>query len=303
MAQTKIIAEQSAYSPSSLIELFTLDGTTVGLDTVYYFVNGSNGNFQSVVFNGVSYMPFPILLEGVDSDGKGGLPRPKLTVSNIRGFVSALLLSSGPLDGATVTRTRVFARFIDAVNFPAGQPRPIWSTPDPTAKCAQESWRINRKVIENQQVVQFELASPLESSRAQLPKRTILAGLCVDFKYRQTSTCNYSGAPVADAANRTFVGSTYGMTLVDQGAYNAATTYSRGDYVTTYSTLPQFATIPVVWVCTTNGTMGITPSTSATQWVADACSKNVAACKLRFGSSALRTSAFPGVSRAAFTSR
>lgn len=290
------MAEQSAFSVSSLIELWKLDGTAVGLDTIYYFCNGTSTSFQPVVFNGVVYSPMPIRVEGFDYDGKGTQTRPKLTISNINGFVSNLLLANTNLIGATVERTRVYARYLDATNFPT--PKPTWVTPDTTAAYAPEPFMVNRKVIENPQIVQFELGSPMETQGAMLPGRQIIANLC-RWPYRSVGRCGYSGAPIADAQNRTFTGSYYGMTLVDKGAYNAATTYARGDYVTTFSTLPQFSGIPFVWVCTTNGTVGVAPATSASRWVLDACTKTLAGCKLRFtGGTPLRTSAYPGVSRA-----
>ncbi len=299
----KVMREAAGFAVTSLIELFTLDGTAVGLDEIYRFCNATSSNFQPIVFDGITYTPFPILLENVDTDGKGQLGRPKLTVSNIQGFVSALLLSGGPLDGATITRTRVYSRFIDEVNFPANEPTPPWVTPDPTAKYSDEMWQINRKVTENPQVVIWELASPIDAQRARLPKRQILANSC-SWNYRQAGTCNYSGPPVADAANRLFTGPFYSMVLNDAGAYSAVATYNRGDYVYTNSTLPQYAAIKFVWVCTTNGTIGVAPSTSSPKWVADADSKTSAACKLRFPPPlALRTSAYPGTSRAGFIGR
>ncbi len=296
MPSVSVIQEAVSFTPTALIELWTLDGTAVGLDTVYYFVNGSSSSYQSVIYDNVSYVPFPIKVEGMEMDGKGSLPRPKLTVSNINGFVSNLLLNNErSLDGATVTRTRVNARFLDASNF--GTPEPAWLTPDVNAHWAPEPFVINRKMAENPNIVQWELCSPLEMQRARLPKHIFMANVCI-WKYRQGGTCGYSGVPVADAANRTFTGSYYNMTLVDQGEYLSTTTYNRGDYVQLYSTLPLLASIPTVWVCTTNGTVGVNPSKTTSKWVADACNKTVAACKLHFPTTPLRTSAFPGVARA-----
>ena len=296
MPQTKVLQESYSFTPTQLIELWELNGTAVGLDTVYRFVNSSSCNFQSVTFNGVSYMPFPIKVESMETDGKSSLPRPRLSVSNINGFVSnLLLLNTNSLDGATVTRRRVYARFLDAANYPT--PTPIWVTPDTTAAFPDEPFIINRKTTENPQVVQWELASPLEMNNVRLPRRQIIANICT-WKYRQAGTCNYSGAPISDVANRTFTGTFYNMTLADQGAYNSATTYNRGDYVYTTSDLPQFSGISFFWVCSTNGTVGKTPSTTSTNWIADQCAKSSAACKLRFTDTPLRTSAMPGVSRA-----
>lgn len=303
MPQASVLRESVSFTPSQLIELWTVNGAAIGLDTIYRFVNSSSCNFQPVTLAGVQYTPFPIMVEGMEVDGKTSLPRPRLTVSNINGFTSALLLQNAQMVGATVTRQRIFARFLDATNFPANQPLPSWVTPDPTATFPPEPFLVNRKITENQRIVSWELASPLDFQQAKLPRRQIIANICT-WKYRQTGTCNYTGAPVSDAANRTFTGTTYGMTLVDKGTYSAGTTYARGDYVQVYSDLPQYAAIPTVWVCTTAATVGVTPGLNIPQWVADTCTKGAAACKQRFsGGVPLRTSAFPGVSRGDWISR
>ncbi len=302
MPQAKVLQEEYGFSPTALIELWELNGTAIGMNTIYHFVDGSTSSYQPIVFNGVQYAPMPIKVEKMEVDGKSSLPRPTLTVANINGFVSNLLLSNGStLDGATVTRTRVRARFIDAVNF-QGTNVPTWNSPDPTATLAPEPFMINRRVTENREIVAWELASPLEMNNARLPRQQIIANSC-SYHYRQVGTCNYSGPPVADSSNRTFTGTFYNMTLTDKGNYNGGTTYARGDYVTTFSTIPQFATIPVVWVCAVGGTVGVTPSSSTSNWINDQCSKSSAGCALRFPGQPLRTSAFPGVARAGWISR
>lgn len=296
MPQQKVLQEAYSFTPTALLELWVLDGTAVGLNTVYYFCNGVNTSYQSITFNGTQYTAFPIKVESMDVDGKGTLPHPKLSVSNINGFISNLLLQNTSLIGATVTRRRVFARFIDAVNF---NPQPLWNSPDPTAAFPDESFQINRKIVENQQLIQWELASPLETQNVKIPKRTILANVCV-WKYRDPTSCNYTGAPIADKGNKIFGAGGYGYTLTSRGVYNAVTTYAQGDYVTLFSTLPQFSGIPIVFVCTRNSTVGITPLGNPVYWIADSCVKNLAGCKLRFPGVPLRGSFFPGITRAGF---
>ena len=61
------------------------------------------------------------------------------------------------LTGATVTRIRTLARFVDAANFPSNV-NP-YGTPDSTAEFPQEIYKIDRKAAENRETVQFELAS------------------------------------------------------------------------------------------------------------------------------------------------
>ncbi len=296
MPQQKTLQEAYSFTPTSLLELWVLDGTAIGLSTVYYFCNSLNTNSQSVTFNGNVYVGFPIKVESMDVDGKGTLPHPKLTVSNIRGFISNLLLQNTTLIGATVIRRRVFARFIDATNF---NPVPVWNSPDPTAAFPDEIFQINRKIIENQQIIQWELASPLETQNVKIPKRMILANACV-WKYRDPTSCNYTGAPIADKGNKVFGAGGYGFTLVNQGNYSSVTTYNQGDYVTIYSTLPQFSGIPIMYVCARNGTTNISPAGNSAYWIADSCVKNMNGCKLRFPGVPLRGSFFPGITRANF---
>lgn len=296
MTQTIVAREQTSFTPTALITLYQLDGTTIGMPTIFYFCDGVRTNFQPVVFNGITYFPLPINIDSFGTNGTGTLPRPRLSVSNINGFISALLLQNENLVGAVVTRIRVFARFLDAVNFPNGV-NP-YGTPDPSAAYPPEPYYINRKITENPQIVQFELASVLEMQNVKLPRRLIIANTCT-WKYRDTLSCNYSGVPIADQKNKVFGTGGYGLSLTDKGAYNAATTYAPGDYVVIYSNIPQFSNIPVYYVCISAST-GIYPVNNPGNWVADSCAKSIAACKLRFTNTPLRGSFFPGVTRAGF---
>ena len=106
---------------------------------------------------------------------KGQLPRPKLTVSNALGTITAILLNvnkvtaGNDLAGATVTRIRTLARYIDAVNFP-GNSNPL-GTPDPTAEFPKEIYKIDRKSAENRDVVEFELAAAIDLVGVRAPQR------------------------------------------------------------------------------------------------------------------------------------
>jgi lambda family phage minor tail protein L len=299
--QQQTARELVSFTPSTLIELFQLDGSVIDVDILYHFYDGSNNNYKPLVFDGIEYTPFPIKMEQVDKDGKGQPVRPKLTVSNINGFVSALLLGNSNLIGAKVSRKRVFIRTLDAVNFPNGV-NP-WGTPDPTAIVSNDVFYVNRKVQENPEVVEFELATPIEIDNVKLPRRQILAttGTC---RYRDAETCGYSAAPIADKNNKSFTAVApqgYGFTLVDKGAWSSSTTYNQGDYVYRISTLTQTAGDKIFYVCNVNGTVGEKPSVS-TNWIADTCPKTIAGCKLRYTTGPLQIGSFPGISRSSFQS-
>ena len=177
MSSSAIVSDLQNANPSSIIELFTLqlDNALHGATTIYRFHAGSSlKDNGEIVWAGNSYQRFPIKAEGFEY-GKGQLPRPTLTVSNALGTITAILISvntattGNDLTGATVTRIRTLARFIDAVNFPSNV-NP-YGTPDATAEFPQEIFVIDRKVSENREFVQFELASVLDLAGIRAPKR------------------------------------------------------------------------------------------------------------------------------------
>ena len=177
MSSSAIVSNLQNINPSSIIELFTLtlDSTLHGASTVYRFHAGSTlNNNGEIVWAGNTYQRFPIKAEGFAFQ-KGQLPRPTLTVSNALGTITAILLNvnttttGNDLTGATVTRIRTLARFIDAVNFPENV-NP-YGTPDATAEFPQEIYKIDRKSAENREFVQFELAAVFDLAGIRAPKR------------------------------------------------------------------------------------------------------------------------------------
>lgn len=298
---TTTIKELLSLSPSSLIELWVLDGSTMGnTDLSFKFFDGISYGWKPLVFAGQTYQPFPIKIEQMDIDSKA-LVRPKLTVANINGFMSMIALANQSLVGATVRRIRVFVRSIDAVNFPNNE-NP-WGTPDPTAIVSDQTFYVNRKIAENKDYIQFELCSPIEIDNVQLPRRMMLASNCV-FVYRDLETCGYTGLPKADKNNKPFGAGGYGFTLNPSDpalipAWDINTTYNQGDCVYMLSTLLQTYGNKLYYVCSQNGTVGLKPSESSV-WIADACPRSPLACRLRFGNQPLRMGAFPGLAKSSF---
>ena len=172
-----VFSDLQPISPSAIIELFTLqlDNALHGATTIYRFHSGSNLNANGeIVWAGNSYLRFPVTAEGFAFQ-RGQLPRPKLIVSNATGFISAILEAvnlvtvGNDLTGATVTRIRTLARFIDAANFSGGS-NPL-GTPDPTAEFKREIYIIDRKATENREIVEFELAAVFDLAGIRAPKR------------------------------------------------------------------------------------------------------------------------------------
>ena len=170
-----VFSNLQSINPSAIIELFALRlfQNLHGSTQVYRFHAGSNLNLNGkIVWDGNEYLRFPVEATGFAFQ-KGQLPRPKITISNATGLVSAILLSvnetttGNDLTGATVTRIRTLAKFIDAVNFADGSN----PTADNTAEFPQEIYAIDRKANENREIVEFELAAPTDLAGVRIPGR------------------------------------------------------------------------------------------------------------------------------------
>ena len=174
---SSVFSDLQSINPSAIIELFTLQLSTAlhGANTIYRFHAGSNLNANGqIVWAGNAYLRFPIQASGFAFQ-RGQLPRPKIIISNATGLISSILLTvnetttGNDLTGATVTRIRTLAKFLDAVNFP-GNTNPL-GTPDPNAEFPKEIYSIDRKSAENRETVEFELAAPTDLAGVRIPKR------------------------------------------------------------------------------------------------------------------------------------
>lgn len=192
------VSELQKINPSSVIELFELQLVAAihGDNTVFRFHAGSNMNANGeLVWNGNSYLRFPIEVEGFQYNGQGQLPRPTIRVSNIFGTITAILLTvngttpGNDLAGAKLTRIRTLARYIDGANFTGGT-NP-YGTPDPTAEFPREIYYVDRKSAETRDLVEFELAAVFDLAGVRAPKRQCISSFC-QWVYR-SAECSYTG--------------------------------------------------------------------------------------------------------------
>ena len=191
--------ELAKLNPSAIIELFELhlDNTLHGSTDVYRFHAGANAAIDgNVVFNGNTYTRIPVKADGFEFTNTGTLPRPTLTISNLDGTMTTLLLlvnattAGNDLGGAEVRRIRTLKKFLDGE-----------STADPNAKFPDERWYVDRKANESRDSVTFELASKFDLAGQKLPKRQIVANVC-QWVYR-SSECSYAGSNYFDVNGNT----------------------------------------------------------------------------------------------------
>ncbi len=177
-------AEQSAS-----VVLWEIDLTEVGGER-YFFCNEQNEKGEPVTWQGRQYQAYPIQGSGFELNGKGTSTRPTLTVSNLYGMVTGMAEDLQSLVGGTVVRRKVYARFLDAVNFVNGN-----IEADPEQEVISR-WRIEQCSELSAASASFVLSTPTETDGAVFPGRIMLANTCT-WTYRGDE-CGYSGPAVAD---------------------------------------------------------------------------------------------------------
>lgn len=158
----------------TIVELFDFELNTAqhGETTVYRFTNTKNELGNDIVWQGNTYTAIPLKAEGYEANGQGTLPRPNISVSNLLGtFTSLIALLPDGLEGCKVTRTRTLSKYLDAVNFTGGSN----SDADPTSYFRpRDIYFIDRKSMENRDIISYEMCSAFDLAGVRLPKRQIL---------------------------------------------------------------------------------------------------------------------------------
>ena len=234
-AVSSVYEDLAVLAPSAIIELFelTLDATLHGSSDVYRFHAGCNANVTgNVIWNGNPYSRLPIKAEGFEFSSTGSLPRPTLSIANLDGGMTAILLlvnattPGNDLIGAKLKRIRTLKKYLDGE-----------AAADPHAKFPDEIWYVDRKSAENRDLVQFELASKLDMAGVMLPRRQLVSNIC-QWQYK-SSECSYT--PVAS-----FTG-TYNLRAL-------SATYSQtGTTITVTSTSHGYVAGDKAWLDFTSG--------------------------------------------------
>jgi len=289
--------------PTLPISLYQLDLKERGMFT---FHAGENGYERKIVFDGIEYLHYPIVVSGFEFQGDGRLPRPRMTLSNYRGNISIRLPIFNDFINYKLTRIKTLVKYLDSVNFP-NLINP-YADPDPKEEAfAREIYFVNQKIKETDDLVEFELVSPLELESATVPSRTIYSNHC-EWKYRSTIGCAYIGKPIADIKNQRFIDSGY------QGEGVGAFTYlknsdfpdgfaepdSNGSYPE-WSPYENYNKGQVVAITPKNGTSENQPISiyvcigedvisnpvfDRKNWVQDQCDKTICGCRLRYNDDA-----------------
>ena len=185
-----LISDVQGLSPGALVVFYELDLSSLG-GSKFYFHNERVPAGGSLWWQGVEYVQFPITAEGFESSQGKDLPKPTVSVANVTGVISSLIREWDDLLGSKFIRRRTLSTYLDAVNFPGGNP-----LADPSQQFPDEEWAISRKSAENNVQVTFEMCAAFDLENEVIPARPCAANCC-PWLYRG-SECSYGGGAVAD---------------------------------------------------------------------------------------------------------
>tara|TARA_B100001939_G_scaffold345079_1_gene360887 strand:+ start:59 stop:1141 length:1083 start_codon:yes stop_codon:yes gene_type:complete len=324
-SQAHLNKQLSSLSPDALIDLYEIDfsnlqgnfemlsdlyGINIGAETIYRFcpmINDTN----PIVWQGKSYQPLPIKMEGFEQKSDGRLPRPTMTIANPDGIFSKIVHSNQDFANCKVTRKRTYVRFLDDENFQNRNLNDVGSNPfgsaDPDSYLPDDVFFINKKSQENSKYIEFELVSSLELENSPVPARVVLSDYC-NWTYRCNIGCNYQGLPIETIDGKDLT-SGFGFNT-DSGSINANSYpngirdipewsrygssrsssnpvgYKLGDIVKIISKSEgdPHKKIPQVFVCIQSHARASEhhPFFEKEFWAKDECQKRIGACKKRF---------------------
>jgi len=134
------------------IELFEIDASAI-TGTIYRYTPGR----AEVTFQGNTYTPFPISIDGLSHTSSGAPARPMLAISAVDRFFSVLAAAFNDLKGARVSYFEVFEPYLAAG---------ISSPP--------QRFIIHKKPTDNRTGLVFELVTFLDLDKKFIPGRQML---------------------------------------------------------------------------------------------------------------------------------
>ena len=318
--------QMMSLAPDALIELYEIDfsilqenmehfqdleGLTYSSEPIYRFCSMTNGT-NPIYWQGNGYQPLPIEANGFEKVGDGRLPRPKITIGNPNGLLSMIIKVNKDFSNCKVTRKRTYARFLDSDNFlnrnenESGEN--TFGVPDSDAHFPDDIFFINKKSLEANDLIEFELVSALELEDAKVPARVMLSSYCA-WTYRCNIGCGYKGLPIETSSGKSLISgfatdaSLNNLAKLDKnknfddilewnryghlGTKDNLKGYNLGDIVKIVgkkSSNP-YRIAPSVFVCVQSHEIAKNhhPFFDKKYWLKDECAKTLESCELRFG--------------------
>ena len=298
----------------NLIDLFDItlpNGTIVhfanglenGENNIYFSSKTLDTNSQSATYNKYplnEYIAIPIEISGIETNSSGAANRPTLSIANIPILARALtnnedgtddettlqdvleeegITSNEDLLGSKVVLRKTFL----SKTYNSGDSAPA-SSP---VEFPSQTYILDRVSSENNVIVEFELANPMDIEGAKLPSRIVVGKYC-PWRYQGHFIENEENKPSKDGgctwpldSKGRFFDINNNVITKDISTINAwstTATYSKNDKVkTTTNSHTQ------IWVALRAVPTNKDPEKQKSYWKRlDVCGKTLEACKIRF---------------------
>lgn len=295
--QNKIARSLLDLEPTAVLDLFLVYPDYTNNKDTTYAIHGGSIFKKGVVWQGRTYMPIGMEMEGLEVNADGRLNRPKIKISNKDYFVTHLLKKFNNFEGARITQKRTLVKHLDDVNFDGGNP---FGQADFRAEISAQEYIVAQKTQENKLFVEFELTSPLDLDNFELNHRRIMGKYCY-WQYRGIG-CRYQGIPIHKENGDDFK-DVNGNPIFYQGEFEYANpvheysndlSYSAGDLVFVKGQTPTSAFDQQVegtaseyiynYYIAKTDVKGLQPNSHPKYWDKDGCNKKLSSCQLRFNS-------------------
>jgi len=273
-----------------------VSGTDEGIQNLFFPQNTIDTN-NSNKYTAHEYYALPIIIDGIEFSASGPMARPTLTMANIPALARTLVSNNDGLrDEVTLKNTldaegieknrdllgsRVLIRTtLKKYTFTELQRSAGFIEDEPPIEFPIQSYIIDRVSDENELLVSFELASPLDIEGVVVPGRVIVGKYC-PWKYQGYKVYIEGGCDWPANSNGRYYDVDDEVITKDISTiatYAATNTYSIGNKVKTIE-----SGWTRIWEARKAVPTNRSPTVNGSFWRRiDVCSKTVRGCKIRF---------------------
>ena len=271
------------------VKLYLFNGLDDGQNNIYFPQKTVSGG----VYPLKEYFAVPISIDGVEINGAGASPRPSLKVANIPTLIRSIsnnedgtddeetlysiLVDEGLSKNEDMLNTRIeYRRTLLSNTYSSTDSNPS----SPPVEFPSHIYVIDRVASEDNILVDFELASPIDVEGVKVPGRIVIGRYCV-WRYQGGTLNNEGGCNWPLSGNGRFFDEKDQLitrSISSINTWSNSATYNANDKV---KTITDGHT--QIWEALRAVPVNKNPVTNPSYWKRlDVCSKTLTGCKKRF---------------------
>lgn len=278
------------------VKVYLFNGLDDGTNNIYFPQKTLDTDDESPTYNKYplkEYFAVPISIDGVEINGAGASPRPSLKIANIPTLIRSIsnnedgtddeetlysiLVDEGLSKNEDLLNTRIeYRRTLLSNTYSSTDSNPS-SSP---VEFPSHIYVIDRVASEDNILVDFELASPIDVEGVKVPGRIVIGRYCV-WRYQGGTLNNEGGCNWPLSGNGRFFDEKDQLitrSISSINTWSNSATYNADDRV---KTITDGHT--QIWEALRTVPVNKNPITNPSYWKRlDVCSKTLTGCKKRF---------------------